>query len=80
MIKLVISSSILNECLNIIHHFLTTAYFAENSRPTHKKVISIFSLLLEYLFKHNFFIFQNYKILNLEAQIFNICSYLYVKR
>ena len=41
MIKLVTSSSILNWCLNIIHHFLTTAYFAENSRPTYKKVISI---------------------------------------
>ena len=80
MIKLVTSSSILNWCLNIIHHFLTTAYFAENSRPTYKKVISIFSLLLKYLFKHNFFIFQNYKILNFEAQIFNICIDLYVNR
>ena len=80
MIKLVTNSSILNECLNIIYHFLTTAYFAENSRPTYKKVISSFSLLLKIIFKHNFFVFQNYKILNLEAQIFNICIDLYVNR
>ena len=78
--KVTIKTSVLNDFLNIINHFLTTAYFAENIRPTYKKVISIFSLLLEYLFKHNFFIFQNYKILNLEAQIFNICIDLYANR
>ena len=78
--KLTIKTSVLNDFLNIINHFLTTAYFAENIRPTYKKVISIFPLLLKCLFKHNFFIFQNYKILNLEAQIFNICIDLYANR
>ena len=80
MNRVTIKTSVLNDFLNIINHSLTTAYFAENIRPTYKKVISIFSLLLKKLFKHNFFIFQNYKILNLEAQIFNICIDLYANR
>ena len=65
--KVTIKTSVLNDFLNIINHFLTTAYFAENIRPTYKKVISIFPLLLDYLFKHNFFIFQNYKIFKFEG-------------
>ena len=81
VIKITFNTSCLNDFLNISYHFLSYSF---NQNPEYlassKKVVSIFFPASQYLFKHNFFIFQNYKILNLEAQIFNICIDLYANR